>query len=192
MSGTNEVSNRGHSRGWWRSGYWDTVCCRYWVRAPQHFPTLGVRGREVIIPQSTISAGRGKGTLAPVQEGRRVSDSLFGLCGQRSFIRLLLISICRHCVCRQEKQPTVFSTGFSRGAKDTGWTGRVKQLPSTIRSCVTSRWQKSTSEWWLLTPFCDTKDYQVTRPKIKLKENKLSCQSFKLRSSYIESYSHFD
>lgn len=94
-------------------------------------------------------------------------EPAFGLCSQRTFIRPSLVTdmmaLCLptatgHSVGMATIYPIEPSRRALSVAKDAGWAGRVKQLPSTILFAVMSQRQRSAIEQWQLTPFRDSKE----------------------------------
>lgn len=94
-------------------------------------------------------------------------EPAFGLCSQRTFIRPSLVTdmmaLCLptatgHSVGMATIYPIEPSHRALSVAKDAGWAGRVKQLPSTILCAVMSQRQRSAIEQWQLTPFQDSKE----------------------------------
>lgn len=69
-------------------------------------------------------------------------------------------------------------------AKDAGWAGRVKQLPSAILSAVMSQRQQSAIEQWQLTPFWDSKEKHRNEMATKIPSHLafMGCWSFRASS----------
>lgn len=147
-------------------------------------------------PQSL--QGGGEGTMAPVQEGRRVSCSLFFfflVCAASeassgfSWYRYVGIVLCRQA--SMEEQPTVFPNRiltWSQGHRLSRKGQTITKHHSLLHNePMTEKHQRAmiadTILWHKRLPSNKTK-------KMKLKEINLSC--FKLRSSYTETDGHFD
>lgn len=162
----------GTFQSWWGSWCWDTVHCRRLGLTQPHHKTTFLTGRwgaRAILPATmATSQQRGKGFCCGIMGPRREVALLcaFSLCSQRTFATPSLVTDMALCLPTGTGQSVGMAAIYSAeascralsAAKDAGWAGRVKQLPSAILSAVMSQRQQSAIEQWQLTPFWDSKE----------------------------------
>lgn len=116
--------------------------------AQQHFLSPGPEERRLFCkPQWLLHCREGRALAGHNRpfKGRCFCCLRSGLCSQHTFIRLLLSLIWWLClqIGQHGGMAAIFSTELSHGvllaAKDGGWAGGVKQLPSAILSVVMSQ-----------------------------------------------------